>query len=36
VKKSPEEQKHGTQRRKVFEGAKKTKLFLFARLGVLA
>jgi hypothetical protein len=36
VKKSPEEQKHFTQRRKGPEGAKKTRQFFFACLCVLA
>jgi hypothetical protein len=36
VKKSPEEQKHFTQRRKGLEGAKKTGQFFFARHCVLA
>jgi hypothetical protein len=36
VKKSPEEQKHFTQRRKVVEGAKKTKQLFFASLCALA
>ncbi len=36
VKKSPEEEKHFTQRRKGLEGAKKTKLFFLACLCVFA
>jgi mRNA-degrading endonuclease RelE of RelBE toxin-antitoxin system len=36
VKKSLEEQKHFTQRRKVLEGAKKTKQLSFAILCALA
>jgi hypothetical protein len=36
VKKSPEEQKHFTQRRKGLEGAKKTEQLLFASLCALA
>jgi hypothetical protein len=36
VKKSPEEEKHFTQRRKGLEGAKKTKLLFFACLCVFA
>jgi hypothetical protein len=36
VKKSPEEQKHFTQRRKGPEGEKKTRQFFFARLCALA
>jgi hypothetical protein len=36
VKKSPEEEKHFTQRRKGLEGAKKTKLFFLACLCAFA